>query len=39
LLRLQEELESPEVHFEPVVKLPPVELKTHEEHEEELFKM
>ena len=32
-------MESPEVHFEPVVKLAPVEVKTHEEQEQELFKM
>ena len=30
---------SPEVHFEPVVKLPPVETITLEEDEEEIFKM
>ena len=36
---VQEEVESPEVHFEPVVKLAPVELKTNEEDETELFKM
>lgn len=32
-------MESPDVHFEPVVKLPPIELKTHEEEEQEIFKM
>lgn len=37
--RAQEEVESPDVHFEPVVKLAPVELKTNEEDETELFKM
>ena len=31
--------ESPEVHFEPVVKLTPVQVKTNEEDERELFKM
>jgi len=37
---LQEEVvESPDVHFEPIVKLPPVEVKTLEENEEEVFKM
>lgn len=36
---VQEEVESPEVHFEPVVKLAPVELKTNEEEEKELFRM
>ena len=38
-MRVQEEVESPDVHFEPVVKLAPVELKTNEEEEKELFKM
>ena len=37
--RLQEAVESPEVHFEPVVKLAPVEVKTNEEEEKELFRM
>lgn len=36
---MQEEVESPDVHFEPVVKLPPVQVKTHEEEELEIFKM
>lgn len=37
---IQEEVvDSPDVHFEPLVKLPPMELKTLEEGEEELFKM
>ena len=27
------------MHFAPIVKLPPVELKTNEEEEKELFKM
>ena len=31
--------ESPDVHFEPIVKLAPVEVKTMEENEEEVFKM
>ncbi|KAG0322524.1 single stranded nucleic acid binding protein [Dissophora globulifera] len=31
--------EEPEVHFEPVVKLEAVQVKTHEEDEEVLFKM
>ena len=35
----QEEVESPEIHFEPLVKLAPVETATLEENEEELFKM
>ena len=30
---------SPDVHFEPVVKLPLVEVKTLEENEETLFSM
>ena len=32
-------MENPDIHFEPVVKLTPVEVKTHEEEEKELFKM
>lgn len=32
-------VESPDVHFEPLVKLAPVEVKTMEENEEEIFKM
>ena len=32
-------MESPDVHFEPIVKLKPVEIRTLEEDEEELFKM
>ena len=39
VLHVQEEVESPDVHFEPVVKLPPVQVKTHEEEEQEIFKM
>lgn len=35
----EEVVESPDVHFEPIVKLPPVEVKTMEENEEEIFKM
>ncbi len=35
----EEVVESPDPHFEPVVKLAPVEIKTLEENEEELFKM
>ena len=35
----QEEVESPEIHFEPLVKLAPVETATLEENEEEIFKM
>ena len=35
----EEVVDSPDVHFEPLVKLPPMELKTMEEGEEELFKM
>ena len=40
-LSAQEEdvVDSPDVHFEPLVKLPPVEIKTMEESEKELFKM
>lgn len=37
---LQEEVvESPEIHFEPVVRLPEVEVKSLEEDEAEIFKM
>ncbi|XP_064392136.1 ran-specific GTPase-activating protein-like [Halichondria panicea] len=32
-------VESPDVHFEPVVKLAPVEIKTLEENEDEVFKI
>jgi len=32
-------VESPVLTFEPVVKLAPVEMKTLEENEEEVFKM
>lgn len=35
----EEAPESPEVHFEPVVQLEKVEVKTHEESEEQTFKM
>lgn len=35
----EEVVESPDVHFDPIVKLAPVELKTLEEDEEEVFKM
>lgn len=35
----EEVVDSPDVHFEPIVKLPTVELKTMEENEEEVFKM
>lgn len=31
--------ESPEIHFEPIVKLNPVEIKTLEENEEVLLKL
>jgi len=34
-----EEVTSPDVHFEPVIKLDQVEVKTHEEDEDCLFKM
>lgn len=34
-----EVVESPDVHFDPIVKLAPVETKTLEEDEEEVFKM
>lgn len=32
-------VESPDVHFEPIVKLAPVEVRTMEENEMEVFKM
>lgn len=32
-------MESPDVHFEPIVQLPAVEYKPTEENEEEIFKM
>lgn len=32
-------MDSPDVHFEPIVKLAPVEVKTLEENEEEVFRM
>ena len=32
-------VESPDVHFEPLVKLQPIETKTMEENEDEIFKM
>jgi len=35
----EEVVESPEIHFEPLVSLPPVEIKTLEEDEQCLFKM
>ena len=35
----EEVVESPDVHFEPLVKLPAMEVKTMEEGEEEQFKM
>ncbi|KAJ2455018.1 Ran GTPase binding protein Sbp1 [Coemansia sp. RSA 2336] len=35
----QEEVESPDVHFEPIVKLQDVKVKTHEEDEDAIFKM
>ncbi|KAI8325856.1 hypothetical protein GQ54DRAFT_254135, partial [Martensiomyces pterosporus] len=34
-----EEVESPDVHFEPIVKLEDVVVKTHEEDEDAIFKM
>ncbi|KAJ2814650.1 E3 SUMO-protein ligase RanBP2, partial [Coemansia sp. 'formosensis'] len=34
----EEVVESPDVHFEPIVKLDSVEVKTHEEDETEIFK-
>lgn len=34
-----EEVESPEIHFEPIVNLPQVEIKSLEEEEEELLKL
>jgi len=36
---IQEEVESPEVHFEPIVKLDPVNVVTMEEDEEELIQL
>ena len=38
-LSQDEVVESPDVHFDPIVKLAPVETKTLEEDEEEVFKM
>ncbi|KAJ2182694.1 Ran GTPase binding protein Sbp1 [Coemansia sp. RSA 551] len=35
----EEAVESPDVHFEPIVKLQDVEVKTHEEDEDSIFKM
>ncbi|KAG1122403.1 hypothetical protein G6F42_011509 [Rhizopus arrhizus] len=35
----EEEVESPDVHFEPIIKLEEVEVKTNEEEEDALFKM
>ncbi|CAO3640900.1 unnamed protein product [Mucor fragilis] len=35
----EEEVESPDVHFEPIIKLEEVEVKTNEEEEDSLFKM
>ncbi|PVU88118.1 hypothetical protein BB559_005721 [Furculomyces boomerangus] len=35
----EETVESPDVHFEPIVKLEEVEIKTNEEDEESVFKM
>ena len=35
----QEEVESPEIHFEPVIKLPEVEVKSLEEEEEDILKL
>ncbi|KAJ2477267.1 Ran GTPase binding protein Sbp1 [Coemansia sp. RSA 2131] len=35
----EEAVESPDVHFEPIVKLQDVEVKTHEEDEDCIFKM
>ncbi|KAJ2064766.1 Ran GTPase binding protein Sbp1 [Coemansia sp. S146] len=35
----EEAVESPDVHFEPVIKLEDVVVKTHEEDETEIFKM
>ena len=32
-------VDSPDVHFEPIVKLATVEVKTMEENEDELFRM
>lgn len=34
-----EEVESPEIHFEPVIKLPEVEVKSLEEEEEDILKL
>ncbi|KAJ8312077.1 hypothetical protein KUTeg_009450, partial [Tegillarca granosa] len=34
-----EEVESPDIHFEPIVHLPQVEIKSLEEEEEELLKL
>lgn len=35
----EEVVESPDIHFEPIVSLPPVEIKTLEEDEDVIFKM
>jgi len=35
----EDEVESPEIHFEPIVQLPPVEIRTLEEDEEDLVKL
>lgn len=35
----EEVVDSPDVDFEPVVRLPSVEVKNMEENEEEIFKM
>ena len=35
----QEEVENPEIHFEPIVKLTPVKVEKLEENEEEIFSM
>lgn len=36
---LQEEVESPDIHFTPIISLPPVQLATLEEDEDVMFKM
>ncbi|KAG0223084.1 Ran GTPase-binding protein yrb1, partial [Actinomortierella wolfii] len=36
---LEEEVASPDVHFEPIVHLERVDVKTHEEDEDAIFKM
>lgn len=34
-----EVIENPDPHFEPIIHLPPVQTKTHEEDEDEMLKL